>query len=69
MDRHFLLFSGSEKWVRPMARIITCKAQMVDRLQTLEDKKTNKCINNNENFDIYELYVRTGLPFDFSQAN
>lgn len=42
---------------------------MVDRLQTLEDKKTNKCINNNENFDIYELYVRTGLPFDFSQAN
>lgn len=52
-----------------MARIITCKAQMVDRLQTLEDKKTNECINNNENFDIYELYVRTGLPFDFSQAN
>ena len=42
---------------------------MVDRLQTLEDKKTNECINNNENFDIYELYVRTGWPFDFSQAN
>lgn len=51
-----------------MAHIISSKAQMLDRLQTLEDEKTNECINNNENFDIYdmfpsELYVRTGFTF------